>query len=131
MSEAKLLTFEKIGINPNGANLMAKYPKFVGSPFSITLNAGENYFIAEFRFNKIVNYPFLRILNDKGDIIQGDTFMSDYPTNLALAPELDGYGLFYFANYDEIRFYELPQGFYNNLNLEWQELTNKFLQREI
>ncbi|HDZ5024788.1 TPA: hypothetical protein RTG57_001738 [Campylobacter jejuni] len=128
---SKLVSISTFNLNKGGVNLIDKLPDLVGKPFSISLQKNTEYYIAEVYFNYAINWITLRIKDSQNNIIQGDTNVLDYPYNLILTPELNDYGLFYFKNTSEFKFYELGSSWYNTIDLNYWQYKEKMLKREV
>ncbi|HEC1823335.1 TPA: hypothetical protein R1765_001959 [Campylobacter coli] len=126
-----LLSSSKISVNKVGNKLIDKLPDLVGRPFSISLQKDTEYFTAEVYFNYAMNWLTLRIKDSQNNIIQGDTNVFEYPYNLILTPILNDYGLFYFPESKEFKYYKLGKEWYNTLNLNYWQYKEKMRIKEV
>ncbi|EGV1470912.1 hypothetical protein JF110_001637 [Campylobacter jejuni] len=129
--DSELISSSPMILNKGGVSLSDKLPDLVGRPFAINLQKDTEYFTAEVYFNYAINWLCLRIKDSQNNIIQGDTNILDYPYNLILTPQLNDYGLFYFKESSEFKYYKLGSQWYNNINLNYWQYKEKMLKRQV
>lgn len=130
MVGATLINKYSFVINKGGLGLRGKLPNLASGYFYITLQIDEKVYLAELLFNYSNNWLMLRIKNSEGVYIQQDTYVRDYPNNLLLAQELRDYGLFYFPEDEEFRYYKLTKEWYNNITLDYYEYIDILKSRK-
>lgn len=125
-----LLSSFEFKMNKSGTTNAEKYPLLVGSVFTMNLvDEDSNLFTAEVSFNFAIDSLCIKIY--KGNtVIQGDTIVNSYPTNLLLCKELNDYGLIYDEIDSIFKFYKLD-GWYNNSTINYYERIEMFKNREM
>lgn len=129
MSNLLLSTFN-FKVNKSGITNAEKYPLLVGSTFTMNLVTQENrLYTVEVFFNSSIESPQLCVY-ENDQLIQGDTIISSYPTNLLLCKELNDYGLFYDKVDSVFKFYKL-ENWYNNSKISYYDRIEMFKKREM
>lgn len=131
LEKSELLSVSSFSINPSGVSLKEKLPELRGTPFLMSLQKETEYYFAEVYFNYATNWLTLRIKDAQNNIIQGDTNTLEYPYNLLLTPALNDYGLFYFKEQSEFKYYKLSKDWYNSVTMNYWEYKQKMLTKEV
>lgn len=116
-----IATFE-CDYNQNAITETAKFPTLTTGPISLMLQAGNTFYTAQILYNSVTKWMTLKVLDVSGNVIQGETFLNEFPTNLLLASELKEYGLFYYPRLNIFKFYKLDSDWYNSLNMDYETL---------
>lgn len=118
-------------INKSGVTNKEKYPLLVGQPFMMYLVTKENRaFTAEITFNFAIENLCLKVYKDN-QIIQGETIVRGYPTNLLLVEDLLDYALIYDEIDSIFNFYYLDVWYNNTMKCTYYEMLKKLKKREI
>ena len=125
-----LLNTYNFTINEGSTTLKKRYPMLVGSPFVMDLLTNENEnFQAVVTFNQTTEW--LRLMVYQGnDVVQGETHIRDFPNNLLLCDELNEYGLFFFMNEQQFKFYHL-ETWYKTTFLTYGEMYERIKNKTI
>lgn len=126
----KLLSTFNFTINEGSDVPRKRYPMLVGSPFVMDLITQENEnFQAVVSFNQSTEW--LRLMVYKGnDIVQGETHIRDYPNNLLLCDDLNEYGLFFYLNEQQFKFFKLNK-WYRTTFLTFSEMYERLKNKEV
>lgn len=126
----ELLSTYNFTINESSDTSRKRYPMLVGSPFVMDLVTNENeIFQAVVTFNQSTEW--LRLMVYKGnDVVQGETHIRDYPNNLLLCDDLNEYGLFFFMNEQQFKFYKLNE-WYKTTFMTFGEMYERLKNKEI
>ena len=117
-------------LNKSGTTNREKFPALVGSTFTMNLvDSDSRLFTVEVFFNFAIDSLCLKVYQGN-TVIQGDTIVNSYPTNLLLCSELNNYILIY-DNIDSIfRFYK-AEGWYNDSKINYYERLEMLKNRKI
>lgn len=126
-----LISSSPFKVNRSGVTLGEKLPELRGTPFLISLQKDTEYFFAEVYFNYATNWLTVKIKDAQNNIIQGETNVAPYPYNLLLTPVLNDYGLFYFEDTSEFKYYKLGKDWYNTLDINYWDYKNKMYLKEV
>lgn len=125
---ANLISETKLDINQNTQNVIERYSFLKGQPFAIPISTDDDNYMLKIYFNFANEYPYIQIETSSGELVQGDTYMAEYPTNLLVADDFIDYGLFFYPYESVMRLYKLDNKscqWYNNNDktyTEWLEM---------
>ena len=128
---AELISTIPLAINTNAQSVTERYNFLKGQPFSVPLSTDDDNYMAKICFNFANEYLSITIETSSGDLIQGETYFAEYPTNLLVADEFKGYGLFFYPNDSLLKFYKIDVAschWYNNIDksyTEWLEILQR------
>lgn len=108
--------------NEVGVTEAQKFPSLTTGAITIPLQTKDSIYTAIILYNGSTKWLTLKVVTLNGDIIQGETFFADFPTNLLVCPELKEYGLFYFPHSNIVKYVELDEDWYNSINLDYETL---------
>lgn len=108
--------------NEVGVTEAQKFPSLTTGAITIPLQTKDSIYTAIILYNGSTKWLTLKVVTLNGDIIQGETFFADFPTNLLVCPELKEYGLFYFPHSNVVKYVELDEDWYNSINLDYETL---------
>lgn len=97
----------------------SKFPSLTRGSMTLMLQANNDFYTARLKYNSVTKWFSLDVLDSSNNIIQGETFVADFPTNLLTCSELKEFGLFYFPKSNDFRFYKLSEGWYNSPELDF------------
>lgn len=130
MNNKKLQSYT-MEINKSAKTKREKYIMLRGQPYTMQLitQAGAT-FTANVIFNFALDDIVLQVYAG-GELIQGNTIVRDYPTNLLLCFELNNYGLFYNSLDSVFDFYYLEDWYNLKHALNYWELWDYFKANRI
>lgn len=108
--------------NQNGVSEAQKFPSLTTGAITIPLQTSSDNYTAMIRYNASTKWLTLCVTTIDGDIIQGETFVADFPTNLLTCEALKEYGLFYFPSANVFKYVKLDEDWYNSINLDYATL---------
>lgn len=111
-------TFD-LDYNETAVTESGKFPTLTTGAIGLSIAVDNVYYTAQILYNSVTKWLTLKILDTSGNILQGETFVNEFPTNLLVCNELIGYGLFYFPKANQIRFYKLDEDWYNSIDLDY------------
>lgn len=117
-----LISEVKIDYKESGISEAQKFPMLTNGLIAIPLQTDDNTYSAIISYNATTKWLSLRVVTISGDIVQGETFVADFPTNLLTNKELKGYGLFFFPRTNELKYVKLDEDWYNSINLDYNTL---------
>ena len=100
----------------------SKFPSLTTGPMTLTLQVNNEFYTARIKYNSVTKWFTLDIIGPNNKILQGETFVSGFPTNLIVAPKLKEYGLFYFPRSKKFKFYKLTEKWYNTFDMDYETL---------
>ena len=104
---------------PTALTEASKFPSLTRGNMTLMLQANNDFFTARLKYNSVTKWFSLDVIGSNNQIIQGETFVADFPTNLLNASELKEFGLFYFPKSNVFKFYRLTEGWYNSPELDF------------
>ena len=113
-----LSTFD-LDYNETAVTEAGKFPTLTTGAISLSLSADNANYTAQILYNSVTKWLTLKVLDSSGNVLQGETFLNEFPTNLLLCSELIGYGLFYFPKSNQLKYYALDEDWYNSINLDY------------
>lgn len=126
----ELLSTFNFTINEGSDVPRKRYPMLVGSPFVMDLITQENEnFQAVVSFNQSTEWLRLMVYKSN-DIVQGETHIRDYPNNLLLCDDLNEYGLFFYLNEQQFKFFKLNK-WYRTTFLTFSEMYERLKNKEV
>lgn len=72
-----------------------KFPFLIGQTYKATLQAGSVIYYVEIKYNYSTNWLDYNIQDDSDNILQADSYLSEFPVNLLQLDDLLTYGLFF------------------------------------
>lgn len=131
---AQLINEIKLDINQNTENIIDRYSFLKGQPFSVPLSTEDDNYMMKIYFNFANEYLVINIETSAGELVQGDTYFAEYPTNLLIADAFIDYGLFFYPNENVLRFYKLDNSsceWYNNNDKTYNEWLKMLTNQEV
>lgn len=116
----ELLASFNANYNENGLTEASKFPALTVGPMTLSLQVDNEFYTARVKYNSATKWFTLDIVGPNNEILQGETFVADFPTNLLNASALKGYGLFYFPKQNKFKMYKLDEGWYNAVDLDFE-----------
>lgn len=114
MNNKKIQTYS-MNVNKSALTNQEKYTDLKGAPFTMQLVVEEGVvYTANVIFNFALDDIVLQVYNGT-TLVQGNTTIGAFPTNLLLCSEMNNYGLFYFPIDSVFEFWYLD-GWYNFRN---------------
>lgn len=102
-------TFE---INKGGLTPQERYPQLIGQPFNMSIVTKSNeIYTVSLMYNHASESLVICVYNGT-EVIQGNTGVQSYPSNLLLCNELNDYALYY-DNIDSVFHFCYVKDFYN------------------
>lgn len=115
----ELLAVFESNFVPTALTEASKFPSLTRGNATLMLQANNNFYTASLKYNSVTKWFSLSVIGPNNRIIQGETFVADFPTNLLTCSELKEFGLFYFPKSNDFRFYRLSEGWYNSPELDF------------
>lgn len=105
--------------NESGLTLRDMFEPLTEGPYSMLLQLNNTYYIASVKFNYGSNWLSLTIYDSEGTLVQGETYVADFPTNLLNNMALSNYGLFWYPLEKRFKFWDLQDfsSWYNSIDL--------------
>lgn len=117
-----LISEVKLDYNEVGVTEAQKFPSLTTGAISIPLQTDDDIYTAIITYNASTKWLSLKVTTMNGDILQGETFLADFPTNLLNCEALRDFGLFYFPHANTLKYVKLDEDWYNSINLDYETL---------
>lgn len=113
------LVYDETGLTP--AN---KFPTLTVGPITLLLQVKDTFFIAVIRYNHASEWLSLSIRDQNDNVLQGETYVAGFPSNLIFVDALINYGLFYYPAQKKFKFYEFAasDNWYNAVDSDEEQL---------
>lgn len=117
----KLISEYDVGYNETALTEIAKFSKLASGPMALTIQIGADFYTAQITYNTVTKWLSLKVYTADATLIQGETFVADFPTNLLTTPVLANYALFYYPEADKLRLYQIASDdWYNSITLDYE-----------
>ena len=130
---AEKISSVTLPINKNTENIKERFSFLSGEPYTIVIEADSTY-LMKLTFNFANNYLMCYIEDSGGNLVQGDTFFADYPSNLLVAECFKDYACYYRPLDSVIEVWKIDnqsQKFYNNLDKTYDEYLEMLRNGEV
>lgn len=124
---SNLISSESLNINNLETDPVKMFPFLVGNAFNMILQKENSLYTLTIKYSYAVQWLVYNIEDNNNNILQHDTYLTNFPLNLILCDELLGYGLFFDKN--TLYFGKLINLWYNRqLNITSTDLLNDYIR---
>lgn len=97
----EVLQTSVLQFNTNSPTIQGQYPFLIGQPFSLAFQTEELSLFMQISFNYGNQYLQYIIKDSSGNLLQGESTLVEFPTNLLLSYKANDYFIFYNRCFDQ------------------------------
>lgn len=122
----KFLYSIPVDYNVSGITELDKWKFLASPPFSFQLTSDNQNFTVMIKYNHGSRWPSLSIYDSNGELVQGETYMALFPTNLIVASAMRKNALYWQPELQRFDYYEIDDDakWYNSSTLTEEEAYN-------
>lgn len=118
----KFLYSIPVDYNAVGITELERWAFLANPPFTFQVMSDNQSFTVMVRYNHGSRWPSLSVYDSSGKLVQGETYMNVFPTNLLVASEIRKNALYWQPELKRFDYYEIDDSrWYNSATLTVDE----------